>query len=256
MTLARRAIVALAVTAGIAAPAASETFSSDYIVTVRGLTVAKARFAGKVDAQRYEVEGSLSSSGVGRLLSQTAATARSAGSFAAHTPSPESFVLSYVQGGYNAKTELLFKNGNAVKTRFEPDWKAGPDIIPVKPGDLQSVADPMAATVVARGTPEEICGRTLRMFEGGTRIDVQLSLSSVGFIEGAGNNAVTCRGDFIPVAGMRSDSPSYNYLRAKSDLEVIYIPAGRGGLHLLHSMSAKTDIGRVQIRSYRRSVKG
>ena len=255
MTLARRALLALAATAGIAAPAAAETFSTDYVVTVRGLTVAKAKFAGRVDAQRYEVEGSLSSSGVGRLLSQTNATARSAGSFAAHTPTPESFVLSYAQGGYQAKTELIFKNGNAVKTSFQPDWKAGPDIIPVQPGDLQSVADPIAATIVARGGPEQICGRTLRVFEGGTRVDVQLSLASVGFIEGAGNNAVTCRGSFIPVAGMRGDSPSYNYLRAKSDMQFVYVPAGRGGLHLLHSMSARTDAGRVQIRSYRRSVK-
>ncbi len=262
MTL-RSALISLAAAAaalaGTAFPAAAESpvrFKSEYVVTLRGITVAKASFAGAVTSQRYEVEGSLASSGVGRVLGTTQATARSAGLFSQPTPTPESFVMSYAQGSAAAKTELVFRNGTAVETRFQPDWKAGPDIIPIQPHDLNAVADPIAATIVARGTPEEICGRTLRVFEGGTRIDVTLRLASVGFIEGVGNNAVTCKGDFIPVAGMHKNSGAYDYLRRKADMEFIYVPAARGGLYLLHTMSGRTDAGRVQLRAFRREVKG
>lgn len=231
-------------------------FSADYTITLRGITVAKAGFNGTVADRRYEVDGTLASAGIGRVLGRIDATARSAGSFDRPTPTPESFMLSFAQGGQTSKTELVFKNGNAVATSFQPDWKAGPDVIPIRPGDLRSVADPVAATVVARGTPEEICGRTLRVYEGGTRIDVELRLAAVGFVEGAGNNAVTCRANFVPVAGMHPDNGTYDYLRKKADMEFVYVPAARGGLYVLHTMSARTDIGRVEMRAYRKAVKG
>jgi hypothetical protein len=240
-------------TAGIAS--ADVKFNSEYVITVRGVTVAKASFNGTVAGDRYDVQGKLASSGIGRVLGKTEATARSTGSFSQPTPTPESFVLSFVQDGRASQTQLAFQNGNAVSTSFQPDWKAGADTIPVQPHDLQSVADPIAATIVARGTPEQICGRTLRVYEGGTRIDVALRLAGVGFVEGVGNNAVTCRGDFIPVAGMSADNGTYNYMRQKADMQFVYLPAG-GGVYLLHTMAGRTDIGQVQVRSYRRSVKG
>lgn len=242
-----------------AAPAAADKatqFSMEYVVTVRGIKVAEAKFNGAVSGARYQVDGSLHSSGVGRVLGRTEATAHSSGSFNQATPTPESFMLSFAQNGAASKTELVFKNGNAVGTSFQPDWKAGPDTIPIGPADLKSVADPVAATIVARGTPEQICGRTLRIFEGGTRIDVQLRLASTGFVEGVGKNAVTCKGDFVPVAGMRPDNGTYNYMRQQADMEFVYVLSGRGGLYLLHTMSGKTDIGRVQMRAFRRNVKG
>lgn len=244
---------------GTAAPAAAQnavSFTTEYNVTVRGISVAKARFDGSVAGERYEVNGQLHSAGVGRVVGKIEANARSAGTFNQPTPTPDSFVLSFAQNGNPSKTELVFRNGNAVATSFQPDWKHGPDTIPIAPGDLQSVADPVAATIVARGTPEQICGRTLRVFEGGTRIDVELKLTGVGFVEGVGNNAVTCKGDFIPVAGMHRNNGTYDYLRQKADMEFIYVPAARGGLYMLHTMSARTDIGRVQLRAFRRSVKG
>ncbi|MBX3532140.1 MAG: DUF3108 domain-containing protein [Rhizobiaceae bacterium] len=262
MTL-RSAFISLATAAatltGVSGAAQADSpvkFSAEYVVTLRGITVAKAGFSGAVTGQRYEVEGQLASAGIGKVLGKTEASARSAGTFNQPTPTPESFMLSFAQGGHTSKTELIFKNGNAVSTSFQPDWKAGSDTIPITPNDLQSVADPVAATVVARGTPDQICGRTLRVFEGGTRIDVELKLASVGFIEGIGNNAVTCRANFVPVAGMTANNGTYDYLRKKADMELIYVPAARGGLYLLHTMSARTDIGRVQLRAYRRNVRG
>lgn len=257
MTLRRNLFaLALASAAISAQPALADTrFTAEYVLTVRGVTVAKASFSGSVTGDRYAVDGKLASSGLGRVVGKMDATAHSTGIFNQATPSPESFKLSYVQDGQAGQTELIFKNGNAVGASFQPDWKAPAGTIPIAPGDLQSVADPVAATIVARGTPEQICGRTLRVYEGGTRIDVELKLASVGFVEGVGNNAVTCRANFIPVAGMRADSGTYDYLRKKSDMELIYVPA-RGGLHLLHTMSARTDVGRVQMRAFRRNVKG
>lgn len=240
-----------------AGPASADTdFQADYVVTVRGFTVARASFAGKVSGGRYEVDGKLASAGLARVFARTDATARTEGSLAAGVAQPDFFALNYVQGGASSKTEIVFRNGEAVRTDIEPPpAEQSADIVPITRGDLQSVVDPIAATIVARGTADQICSRTLRLYEGGTRVDVALSPAAVGFVYGAGNHVVTCRGSFIPVAGMSRDNKSYQFMRDKADMEFVYVPATRDGLYMLHSVSARTEIGRVQAKAWRRQVR-
>jgi hypothetical protein len=254
----RLAVLALAsLAAGASAAFADTSFEAEYVVTVRGFTVARAGFDGTVSGGRYEVNGRFSSAGLARVFAKTDATARTAGSLSADAAQPDSFLLSYVQGGAPSKTEIIFKNGEAVRTEFAPAPKDPPrtDVVPITKTHLQSVVDPIAATIVARGTPEQICGRTLRVYEGGTRVDVALSLAGVGFVYGAGNRAVTCKGRFIPIAGMSPNDKTYQFMREKADMEFVYVPASRDGLYLLYSVSAHTEIGRVQAKAWRRKIR-
>lgn len=250
------AIAGLAVLAAGASQASADTrFEIDYVVTARGFTVARASFTGVVSGARYEVDGKLASAGLARIFARTDATARTVGALSAGAAEPESFMLNYVQDGNPSRTEIRFEDGAAVRTDIEPAPAAPADgVVPITKSDLQSVVDPVAATIVARGSPEQVCGRTLRVYEGGTRIDVALSLAATGFVYGAGNHAVTCKGSFIPVAGMSRDNESYEFMRDKADMEFVYVPAARDGLYLLHSVSARTEIGRVKLRAWRKKV--
>lgn len=253
----RPAMLALALLAAGAQPAFADiSFEAEYVVTVRGFTVGRASFDGSVTGARYEVNGKLASAGLARVFAKTDATARTAGALSVAAAQPDSFVLSYVQDGVPSKTEILFRNGEAVRTDIEPAPTSppAPEVIPVTGSHLQSVVDPIAATILVRGTPEQICSRVLRVYEGGTRVDVALSLAEVGFVYGAGNRAVTCKGSFIPVAGMSPANKSYQFMRDKADMEFVYVPAA-GGLYMLYAASAQTEIGRVQIKAWRRKVR-
>lgn len=244
----------------VPAAAAAEpkvSFETDYVVTVRGLTVAKAHFDGKVEGNRFEVDGELRSAGLARIFDKTEARSRSVGVLADGTPQPQSFFLSYAQGNApGTKMEIAFQNGAVARVTHEP--KLGPpgdDVVPIRKTDLQSVTDPISATIVARGNAKDICRRTLRIYEGGTRVDVQLSPVSVGWVYGAGNGAVTCSGRFVPVAGYIK-SQTYDYMRQHADMEFVYVPTHRHGLYMLHSISTQTDIGNVKLRAWRQKVRG
>ena len=108
---------------------------------------------------------------------------------------------------------------------------------------------------MARGSAEDICRRTLRIYEGGTRVDVQLSPVSVGWVYGAGNGAATCSARFVPVAGYIKSS-TYDYMRDHADMEFVYVPTHRQGLYMLHSISTRTDIGQVKLRAWKQKVTG
>lgn len=233
------------------------SFETDYVITVRGFTVGKAHFRGQVADTRFEVSGNLRSAGLARIFDKTEAKSHSMGTLGNGTPQPESFSLSYAQGDAGGKRmEIDFQDGDVARITHEPELgPPGDDVVPVKKSDLQSVTDPISATIVARGSAEEICRRTLRIYEGGTRVDVQLSPVSVGWVYGAGNGAVTCSASFIPVAGYIK-SHTYDYMREHADMEFVYVPTHRQGIYMLHSISTRTDIGQVKLRAWKQKVRG
>ncbi|MCB1452741.1 MAG: DUF3108 domain-containing protein [Rhizobiaceae bacterium] len=232
-------------------------FETQYVVTVRGFTVAKATFNGKVQGNSFEVNGKLRSAGLARIFDKTEASSRSVGVLGQGTPQPNGFLLAYNQGSSGGqKMEIAFSGGNVANVTHQPALgPAGDDLVPLSDADLKSVTDPVSATIIVRAKPEEVCSRTLRVYEGGTRVDVQLSPVSVGWVYGVGNGAVTCSGKFIPVAGYIKSS-TYDYMRQHANMEFVYAPANRHGLYMLHSITAQTDIGQVKLRAWRQKIGG
>lgn len=250
-------LFAASLVATLAAPVgaqAKSNFSADYTVTLRGITIGRISLAGDVEADRYKVGGTLASAGLARIFARTDATAETSGRLGKDAARPDRFLLDYTQGGTHWRTEIGFQKERAVKTSITPEPpERTDDIIRIAKSDLERVVDPLSATVLARGTPQDICSRTLRVYEGGTRVDVKLSLAGTGFVYGAGKSAVSCRGDFIPVAGMTRGEKTYEYLRKNADMQFVYVPAGNG-VYLLHSLSAQTDIGRVELSAWRKKI--
>jgi len=252
-----RLLIAGLLLCGVVLPANAQAplnFEASYVVRLYGLTIGKASFKGSVEGDRYEVDGSLASAGLARVFDRTNASATMTGRLSPGRVVPERFTLDYDQDGRRSKTDIAFRNGNVATTKISPEpRKSSKKLVPLRSGDLVSVADPVSATLLARGTPQQICGRTLRIFEGATRIDVELSLAATGFVYGVGNSAVTCKGRFIPVAGFERGNGTFEYMREHSDLEFVYAPADRG-LYMLHSLSARTEIGRVEMRAQTRRI--
>ncbi|MBO6903000.1 MAG: DUF3108 domain-containing protein [Rhizobiaceae bacterium] len=256
-------IGALALTGALTLPLAGAlaeptvNFETQYVITVRGFTVAKADFKGKVQGSTFEVDGKLRSAGLARIFDKTEARSRSVGVLGDGTPQPSGFLLSYRQGSSgDKKMEIAFSGGNVANVTHQPALgPAGNDLVPLSDSDLKAVTDPVSATIVVRGRPEDICNRTLRVYEGGTRVDVQLSPLSVGWIYGVGNGAVTCAGKFIPVAGYIKSS-TYDYMRKHANMEFTYAPTHRQGIYMLHSITTQTDIGQVKLRAWRQKVRG
>jgi len=246
-------LVATLMLAGSAEAQAPLNFTSDYVVRIYGLTVGRASFQATIAGDNYRVNGTLRSAGLARIFDQTDANARASGRVQPGKVTPERFVLDFVQGGRKTTTDISFRRGNVASTRISPEPKPGKKLVPVSRSDLRSVADPVSAALIARGTPQEVCGRTLRVYEGATRIDVKLSLAGVGQVDGVGANAVTCRADVRPVSGYEQGNATFNYIRDKGDMRLVYAPVGRG-LYALHSLSTRTEIGRVELLSSRRTV--
>ena len=234
--------------AGVAAttPAvAAETraFRADYSVTLLGLPVARARFDSTFEGDRFSIQGSVSSSGVARIFDDTKGTTRVEGAIRNGAVQPRAFNADYVSGRKKGTTAIRFA-GSAVesvvnlphRTRDPNRWVA------VSDGHLKAVLDPLSSALVAASSPQEVCSRTIRFFDGELRADLKLSPN--GSPQG---ERVTCNVSFVPVAGYRKDRKQIDYLRNRSRIAVTFAPLAGTGLYTPVDASVGTQIGTLRI---------
>lgn len=160
-----------------AAKAGAQAFHADYVVSYLGLKIARSSFATTIDGASYSLNGSFSSAGVAVLFDKTNGTTQIEGNVGPKGVEPATYALRYSSGGKKARTDIGFSRGNVVRVENVPASKAAKarDYIPVTQELLKSVFDPLSATLFTASKPEDVCKRTLRIFDGETRADVILS---------------------------------------------------------------------------------
>jgi hypothetical protein len=233
------------------AAAKPKLYRGEYSLSFLGLPVARATFDSRIDAKSYSVEGSVASAGLARILDDTRGTVSASGTFAGEVARPQHFRADYVSGKKKGVVDIRFKGGSVAKVTTVPPPRKRRNWVPLGPGDLRAVADPMAALLIKAGGPEAVCGRTVRLFDGELRADLKLSFVSAD--EGSGSEAptVTCRLGFIPVSGYRKDKRALEFLRNRSRMTVVFAELDGTGIYAPVHATIGTEIGTITMRARR-----
>lgn len=229
---------------------ASQSFVSDYSVSLMGLTVATARFESSFDAGRFRIEGRLASAGVARLFDRTTGTTLTEGTIAGDgSVRPRSYSADYVSGRKRQKTTVTFSGGAVSQTRNDPPPRSArrPDWVAVSQADLRAVMDPLSSTLVAAASPAEVCTRTIRMFDGEMRADIRLSPAARGGRDGT----VTCNARFVPVSGYREGRRQIDYMKNRSRIAITFAQLGETGIYAPVDATVGTQIGTLRVRAVR-----
>lgn len=256
MTLSRTslAVIGLLVCCPPVMAQAAQSFQGDYTVSYLGFTVARANFASTFEGGSFSLQGTMESAGFGRFFDDTTGTINSTGGFSGNSTSPSRFRVDYVQKDKPTVTTIDFSNGSVTKTETIPAPKPkGENWIPVVPADLSQVSDPIAATLVKADTPEKVCGRTVRVFDGEFRLDLTLRPVGVGTasIEGYEGKTVTCRATAKPVSGFRKGRRALEFLEKQSRIMITFAPLGTTGVYAPIQATVGTQIGTVSIKARR-----
>jgi hypothetical protein len=234
------------------ADAAEQRFRGDYAVTLYGLPIGRSTFVSRFGGGRFEVEGVASSAGLARVFDNTEVRTTVAGRLAEDRLRPERYRLAYRSGKQEREVEIAFRGGRVARTRVTPPPRPRDgEWIAVTTDHLAGVVDPLTATIVAARSPKEVCARTLRVYDGTARLDLQLHLVRVAEMSVAGYKgpAVECRARLRPVAGYRPSDRSLSYFR--SDIRIAFAPLGTTGLHAPIRATFGTEIGTVAVEATR-----
>jgi len=243
--------LAAAITAAPLPAAAEPTlYRGEYSLSFLGLPVARATFDSRIDGKSYSVEGRVSSAGLARIFDDTRGTVSASGSFAGAAARPRHFRADYVSGKKKGLVDIRFERGSVAKVVSIPaPRKRRKNWVPLGPGDLRAVADPMAALLIPASSPDAVCGRTVKLFDGELRADLKLSFVSSG--KGAEGPTVTCRMGFKPVSGYRKDKQALEFLSTRSRMEVVFAELDQTGIYAPVHAEIGTEIGTITMRGRR-----
>ncbi len=250
------ALLAVAVPAtGFAAAPAPQSFKGEYTVSYLGLSIARATFSSRYQGNNYAIDGTVSAAGLGKLFDDTKGTISSKGTISGTQMQPQVFRADYTSGKKASLVDIRFADGAVTSTQVVPaPGKRNPKTwVPMGAGDLKSVLDPMAATVIHADSLDKVCGRTVKFYDGEMRADLTLTYASKGSIsvKGYKGDTVTCKMGFEPVAGYRKGRKALDFLKKKSRMLVTFAPLGQSGIYAPIHATVGTQIGPLTISAGR-----
>jgi hypothetical protein len=233
------------------APAHAAEFKAEYIVTLFGMTIARTSFTSTLDERSYAINGTIASSGMGAVFDSTKGVVQTSGSMTNGVPSPSTHMMDYTSGKKKQRTTVRLENNTVVATENVPPPKPRRHgWVPVEAGDLANVVDPLTATLVRASSLDDVCNRTVRIYDGELRADLVLSYldktqAEVGDFAGEG---VTCKIRFKPISGYRKGSKTMDYLSAGHDMRVTFARMGDTDFFVPLRGQVETRIGTVHFR--------
>jgi hypothetical protein len=227
-----------------------ETFKGEYTVYYLGLPIARSTFDSRVGSDAFSVKGTVSSAGIATIFDSTKGIATASGAFKGGVTQPTAFRMNYTEGKRKQMTTLGFRNGDVVSTENVPPLKkrSKKRWVPLDTNDLKGVLDPFSAGLIKADSPDQVCDRTIKLFDGEMRINAMLRpRDTMPEAKAYGDKVVTCRVKVKPVSGYRKGRRALDYLEKESKILVAFAPLGSTGVYAPVYATIGTEIGTVTV---------
>ncbi|HET7715162.1 MAG TPA: DUF3108 domain-containing protein [Bauldia sp.] len=234
-------LAALVLASGPTAAPATETtnFRATYAITLGGTVIGHASAESKFTGSTYTAAIKGSTSGVSRMVTDATAALSGSGRIAGKRILPSSFELETDENGFGTHVRMAMRSGRVTDVVAVPSLSRAPDRIPVTQSHKTDVVDPLSAFMVPMDRPGAppgrlACNRRIKVFDGWTRFDVQLSFKGMKAVDGGkdtyAGQVVVCAARFIPVAGHRLGGDTLGTLIDNDRVEVWLVPIDKTAL--------------------------
>jgi hypothetical protein len=224
----------LALVAGVPADGSDlTTLKVTYAISIAGITVGRAEAEGRFSGNGYAAAIAGSTSGVTRLVSDATTRLTGNGHILGRSVLPATYDMSTVENGFATHVSMAMHQGTVSSVVALPELAEAADRIPVTPADKINVVDPLAAFLIPlerSGVPSghSACDRTVKVFDGWTRYDLELSYKETKAFDGGRGTysgiVIVCGARYVPVAGHRPTRKAVQEMANNKRLEVWLAP--------------------------------
>ncbi len=257
------AVAALAAAPGAARSAPADTFRVRYGVSLIGLPIGAATISGSVGAADYRVDLSTRLTGLASLLSSSRGAATATGSLQANRVLPATYATTSANAQASRTIRMAMKAGTVEDVDISPPFDPWVTRVPVTAADKRNILDPLSAFVVTvPGTGDTVgpaaCNRTVPVFDGATRFDIDLSYVGTrqAQTKGYSGPVAVCAVRYRPIAGHRADGRGTQFMADNRDIEVWLAPVAGTRVVVPFHIGVQTLLGRVVIEAEEFAVDG
>ncbi|MEX6506387.1 DUF3108 domain-containing protein [Jiella sp. M17.18] len=258
IALALASQIALTPIGSAGASAETKTVTTDYGMAIIGLLIGKASFDTVIDGSRFSVDGHLSSAGLGALVSETKGTSHVSGRFGSGGFSAQRYGLDYTSDSKRWKSDVRFNDGRVTFASVSPKRSKHekPTYIPVEKSQLAAVVDPLSGMMIKTTNPASVCQRTLPLFDGWSRLDLELSPGGSNSFKMPGYNgpATVCEARIDPVSGYDTASKGLKFLKDQT-IQLWFAPIAQKDVFVPVYARIPTTIGPLTLQALSVAVK-
>jgi hypothetical protein len=244
-------LIAMLVAAGSRGVHAQGRLDAAYVVTLGGVPVGKGSWTIDVAEDQFTATASGATSGLLRVFASGQGNSAAHGSVSGGQPIASTYASTIVADNRADQVRIFFSGGAVKDYLADPPTMPNPDRVPLTDAHRKGVLDPMTASLIrVAGNGDtfvpEACQRTLPVFDGRMRYDLQLvfkHLDRVKSERGYQGTVVVCSVYFSPIAGHVPERSTIKYLVAQRDMELWLAPIAGTRLMVPYRASIPTPIG-------------
>ena len=223
-----------------------------YVATLAGVPVGESTWVIDIGEDQFSAVATSMTTGLLRMFAASDGITTSRGTVRGDNLSPTLFVSTARSDNQVEEVKLVMSAGVVKDMLVEPPTVPHSGLVPVMEAHRRSVVDPLSAALIrVRGTDDpvgaEACRRTLPVFNGHLRFDLQLSFNRIETVHpqrGYQGPVAVCTVRFVPIAGHVSDNPAIEYLAAAPDNEMWLAPIAGTRVVVPYRISIPTPLGR------------
>ena len=222
-----------------------------YVASLAGVPIGKGGWVIEVGDDQFSAAATGMTIGLLRVFATGDGKGASRGAIRGDNLMPTLFVSTINNDKRVEELKIVMSAGNVKDLVVEPPTVPHPDRVPLTDAHRRGIVDPLSAAIIrvpGNGDPvaAEACRRTLPVFDGRMRFDLQLSFKRIEKVQVKGYQGpvAVCGVQFVPVAGYVPDRPAIKYLAAQTDMEIWLAPIVGTRLVVPYKISLPTPLGR------------
>ncbi len=235
---------------GYSSPALAQpvTATAEYVISVGGTIVANAQIKLHDAGSTYTVELEANVTGLGRFVASGSATARVSGTSTRSAYMGKEFNLQTRTSEGTVTLDVRFSGGNVTAFYAAPPPQPHFDQVPLERRHLVGVNDMLSAFILKGARLDRsLCERTLNIFTGVERFDLQLRFASAETATSARTGyqgpVVLCQIGYQPISGHNTSSEITTYLQASDRILIWYAPLENSGTFIPYRVLIGTSLG-------------
>lgn len=222
-----------------------------YIATLTGVQIGQGAWVIDIGDDQFTAAASGMTTGLLRVFATGQGNGASRGTVRGDNLVPLTYVSTVNNDKRVEELRIVLSAGTVKDLVVDPPAVPNPERIPLTDAHRRGVIDPMSAALirVAGGNDPvspEACRRTIPVFDGRMRFDLQLSFRRIEKVQaqkGYQGPVAVCGVQFVPLAGYVPERPAIKYLVAQRDMEIWLAPIAGTRIVVPYRIAIPTPLG-------------
>ena len=252
----RQAAVGMTAALALTVGARADVLHATYRVSLVGLPIGSVNLNADLTPTSYTIAGDAKLTGLAKLFTNAHGASVGKGAIVQGHVSPAAFATIASSSNMTRTIRMALAGNTVTGIDISPPFQDKPDRVPLGPGDKHGVVDPVGAVILPAPASGPIlspaaCNRTVAIFDGYTRFDVNLTYVGERTVSAKGYDGpvAVCAARYVPISGHSRDRPATKFMADNKDLEVWLAPIASDHVLIPFRVSVRTMIGTTVIEA-------